>query len=531
VAANGSTGNVYLTRTEFTKAEVFAPPPILALTINTAGGTGTGAVNCEVSGTIDEPCAAQYPEGSEIKLIPAPGAKSEFAGYSGATGSIACAGTAACEFELTADSSVNATFSAPLLTVLKSGNGSGTVTGGSPAETNTINCGSGSGCQHVYLPGAIVTLVGASDPGSQAVVWTGCGAVVGTNECEVTMTAAKNVTATFNLNPQLLTVTKAGTGGGSVTGGSPAEPNTINCGATCEHPYIGGAIVKLKGAPFVGSQTVVWAGCDAIVGTNECEVAMTAAKGVTATFPLTKHKLTVSKSGTGEGTITSNPAGIDCGTGAGCEFEFDHNTVVTLSAVAGEHSKPVVWEGCASEPSPTECKVMMGAAKEVKAKFDLITHTLTVNKAGTGSGSFTCNGGPCAASYPDGTVLTIAASPSAGSSFAGFSGGGCSGTAPCALTLNADTAVTATFTANPVVTPPPPPPAETKCVVPKLAKKTLGQAKSALKAANCVLGKVTKPKKSKSALVVKSTSPAAGKSLPSGSKVNLKLGPKPKKKK
>ena len=78
--------------------------------------------------------------------------------------------------------------------------------------------------------------------------------------------------------------------------------------------------------------------------------------------------------------------------------------------------------------------------------------------------------------------------------------------------------------------PPPPPPPPAACVVPKLHGKTLARAKAALKAANCKLGKVHKPKGLKGKrrpLVVKSSSPAAGASPASG-KVNLRLGPKPK---
>lgn len=74
------------------------------------------------------------------------------------------------------------------------------------------------------------------------------------------------------------------------------------------------------------------------------------------------------------------------------------------------------------------------------------------------------------------------------------------------------------------------PPAQT-CKVPALAGKTLAQAKSALAAAGCTLGSVSKPKPKKGQkppkLVVKSSTPGAGSST-SGS-VNLKLGPKPKK--
>jgi thermitase len=76
------------------------------------------------------------------------------------------------------------------------------------------------------------------------------------------------------------------------------------------------------------------------------------------------------------------------------------------------------------------------------------------------------------------------------------------------------------------------PPPTVVCRVPKLAGKTLAQAKSALAAAGCVLGKVTKPKprhgRRPPPLVVKSSSPAAGSGTGSGV-VGLTLGPKPKK--
>ncbi len=70
------------------------------------------------------------------------------------------------------------------------------------------------------------------------------------------------------------------------------------------------------------------------------------------------------------------------------------------------------------------------------------------------------------------------------------------------------------------------------CVVPKLAGKTLARAKAALAAANCKLGTVHKPKRPKNkrrrTLVVKSSHPAAG-ARPADGKVNLTLGPKPRK--
>jgi hypothetical protein len=73
------------------------------------------------------------------------------------------------------------------------------------------------------------------------------------------------------------------------------------------------------------------------------------------------------------------------------------------------------------------------------------------------------------------------------------------------------------------------------CKVPKLRGKKLKQAKRKLKAANCKLGKVTKPKnfkakrgKKRRVLVVKRSTPRRG-ARPADRKVDLKLGPKRRK--
>jgi hypothetical protein len=54
----------------------------------------------------------------------------------------------------------------------------------------------------------------------------------------------------------------------------------------------------------------------------------------------------------------------------------------------------------------------------------------------------------------------------AGSDFVGWSGGGCSGTGPCRLTLSADTSVIAFFSHQP-----PPAPPNTKLGKPKISSK------------------------------------------------------------
>ena len=69
------------------------------------------------------------------------------------------------------------------------------------------------------------------------------------------------------------------------------------------------------------------------------------------------------------------------------------------------------------------------------------------------------------------------------------------------------------------------------CVAPKLVGKTLHQAKTALVAAHCKLGKVRSPARRRhrrSSLVVKSQAPRPG-ARPAGGKVGVVLGPKTKK--
>ena len=88
------------------------------------------------------------------------------------------------------------------------------------------------------------------------------------------------------------------------------------------------------------------------------------------------------------------------------------------------------------------------------------SRTLSVALAGSGSGSVTGPGlscpSTCSSVYPPGTLVTLSATPAAGSTFSDWTGAGCSGAASCTVTLSEDQSVTATFTAT--ATPPPPPP-------------------------------------------------------------------------
>jgi List-Bact-rpt repeat protein len=77
---------------------------------------------------------------------------------------------------------------------------------------------------------------------------------------------------------------------------------------------------------------------------------------------------------------------------------------------------------------------------------------LTVNFQGSGTGTVTSPTFSCAStaiscvdSFPAGTTVTLTATPIAPSTFAGWSGGACTGTSTCVLLMETDTTVTATF--------------------------------------------------------------------------------------
>jgi hypothetical protein len=168
--------------------------------------------------------------------------------------------------------------------------------------------------------------------------------------------------------------------------------------------------------------------------------------------PLTSFALTVTKGGTGTGTVASSPAGISCG--PTCSANFDSGAVVNLTATPDSGSTFAGWSGACSGTGA--CSVTMDAAKSVSANFTANPgpFTLTVAKSGTGTGTVASSpagiscGATCSASFANGTVVSLAATPDTGSTFAGWSGA-CTGTGACSVTMDAAKSVSATFNSNP----------------------------------------------------------------------------------
>ena len=98
------------------------------------------------------------------------------------------------------------------------------------------------------------------------------------------------------------------------------------------------------------------------------------------------YALDVTKAGSGGGTISSNPTGIDCG--PTCSASFDDGTQLTLTATPDANSTFAGWSGAGCSGTGS-CVVTMDQARSVTATFDPGARTLTVTKDGNGTGTVT----------------------------------------------------------------------------------------------------------------------------------------------
>jgi uncharacterized repeat protein (TIGR02543 family) len=137
-------------------------------------------------------------------------------------------------------------------------------------------------------------------------------------------------------------------------------PNRLN--------YVYGTRVLLAiGTVDMGWTFTGWSG-GGCSGTAPCTVTMNLDITVTANFTPRNYTLDVNKTGTGSGTVTSDPAGINCG--PDCSEAYVYNTSVTLSASAGTGSTFSGWSGACTGTGT--CQVTMNADKSVTANFTLL---------------------------------------------------------------------------------------------------------------------------------------------------------------
>jgi hypothetical protein len=161
--------------------------------------------------------------------------------------------------------------------------------------------------------------------------------------------------------------------------------------------------------------------------------------------PSSEYTLRVIKEGSGSGTVTSVPGGIDCGTT--CASAFDAGIDVTLTAVAEAGSTFAGWSGACSGTGT--CTVSMTSNASVTATFNLVTpacFSLTTIVKPAGSGSVQVNTAPnCGSGYSAGTSVTLTASPASGYKFFRWTGSIASTNNPLTVTVNNDMSLTANF--------------------------------------------------------------------------------------
>jgi streptogramin lyase len=181
----------------------------------------------------------------------------------------------------------------------------------------------------------------------------------------------------------------------------------------------------------------------------------------------TSLTLKVNETGSGSGTVTSSPAGIECG--GTCSAEFENGEEVTLTATPDKGSEFTGWSGGGCSGTGT-CKVTISGFEEVEveANFDKIPGPtnlvdLTITKSangpgGTGTVSSKPKGIKCgttcssavAAMYKS-TPVELTAKPATGSAFVKWEnakeGGTCDGStnAVCTVPMSEDTSLEAVF--------------------------------------------------------------------------------------
>lgn len=180
--------------------------------------------------------------------------------------------------------------------------------------------------------------------------------------------------------------------------------------------------------------------------------------GGTVNYSLT---LTMNPEVGANGIISSSPSGVSCDTNSGCTTQsvaFPSGSRVTLTPSAPAFSNFTGWTGACSSFGRGVCELVLSTDFTIGANFaiGITENRLDVSVVGSGTVTSLDN-----ADAPDGFIncstvcghdftastVKLHAAPQAGHTFSGWSGGGCTGTSDCTVTMNSAKLVYATFTA------------------------------------------------------------------------------------
>jgi hypothetical protein len=339
-------------------------PPVSALTVSYSG---EGRVTSSPEGIIDcgSNCWTSFSGGGHVTLNATPASGFVFDGWAGD-----CSGTGSCDVAVTSLRSVIAVFkksSIPsgtsALTITNNNLDSGTIRI-SWGDHAPIDCEEAD-CTINDVPNGIRVTVQPL-PKPDTVVENYGGACAGTAQrCVIVLNEDAGVTTSFQNSGTLTTsygLNLTRSGGGSIQ----SIPPGISCGGDtgCRAAFKRNISVRLTATVASGYAFGGWGGdC---TGTSGCTLPMTVSRTVSASFRAARETLHLVKSGRGDGTVTSDPGGINCGTT--CEYLFRRGTQVTLRAAATKRSRFQGWSGACSGTQP--CVLTVSAATEVTAAFD-----------------------------------------------------------------------------------------------------------------------------------------------------------------
>jgi len=291
------------------------------------------------------------------------------------------------------------------LAVTKAGTGSGTVSG------SGIDCG--STCSVSYDYNTSVTLTATPAAGSTFTGWSGSGCS-GTGSCTVTMSAARDVTATFTIDT--FTVTPSAGLHGSL---SPGSPQTVNYGATTSFTV----------TPDTGYHIASVTGCGgSLAGSAYTTGTITGDCTVTASFAIDTFTLTYTAGSNGS-ISGSSPQTVNYGASG---------SAVTAVPATGYHF--VNWSDSSTANPRTDSNVTANIS--VTANFAIDTFTVTPSAGLHGSLS---PSSPQTVNYGATTSFTV--TPDTGYHIASVTGceGSLAGSTFTTGAINDDCTVTATF--------------------------------------------------------------------------------------